>query len=538
MMEYPLLLSHLFNRGRKLFAKKQIASRTLEGVFRYTYADFSERVLRLMGALKGMGVKEGDVVGTFAWNDFRHLEIYFAVPMLGAILHTINLRLFPDQLAYIINHAEDKVIFVGDDILPLLKPFIDKLPNVERFVVLAEKENAVPEDLEGALNYETLLETAGPIEPRQDLSEWTPCGLCYTTATSGNPKGVIYTHRGLFLHSMATGMVDSAGLSESDVVMPVVPMFHVNGWGIPFAAVGVGANIVLPGPKPTPKDLVELIEAERVTTVAGLPTVWVGMADTLLNERHDVSSLRVIVNGGAAIPKALIETFEKKIGVPIMQGYGMTETSPIVTVGWIKSGLRELPYDELLSIKAKQGLPLFGVDFRVVGPDGKEIAWNGKEIGELQFRGPWIAKEYFKDPETTKASFTADGWFRTQDIVTVDEEGYILIVDREQDLIKSGGEWVSSLDLENTLMAHPKVAEACVIGVPDEKWGECPVAYIVARKGFQESLTKEELASFLKERVASFWIPGAFYFVSEIPKTSVGKFSKRILRDRYLSGIV
>jgi fatty-acyl-CoA synthase len=313
---------------------------------------------------------------------------------------------------------------------------------------------------------------------------------------------------------MATGMVDSAGLSESDVVMPVVPMFHVNGWGIPFAAVGVGANIVLPGPKPTPKDLVELIEAERVTTVAGLPTVWVGMADTLLNERHDVSSLRVIVNGGAAIPKALIETFEKKIGVPIMQGYGMTETSPIVTVGWIKSGLRELPYDELLSIKAKQGLPLFGVDFRVVGPDGKEIAWNGKDIGELQFRGPWIAKEYFKDPEMTKASFTADGWFRTQDIVTVDEEGYILIVDRERDLIKSGGEWVSSLDLENTLMAHPKVAEACVIGVPDEKWGECPVAYIVARKGFQESLNKEELARFLKERVASFWIPGAFYFVS------------------------
>jgi fatty-acyl-CoA synthase len=538
MMEYPLLLSHLFNRGRKLFVKKQIASRSHEGIFRYTYADFAERVLRLMGALKGMGVKEGDVVGTFAWNDFRHLELYFAVPMLGAILHTINIRLFPDQLAYIINHAEDKVIFVGDDLLPLLKPFIDKLPNVERFVILADKEKAVPEDLEGALNYETLLKTAGPIEPRQDLSEWTPCGLCYTTATTGNPKGVLYTHRGLFLHSMATGMADSAGLSESDVVMPVVPMFHVNAWGIPFAAVGIGAKIVLPGPRPTPKDLVELIEAERVTTVAGLPTVWVGMADALLNERHDVSSLRIVVNGGAAIPKALIKTFEKKIGVPIMQGYGMTETSPIVTVGWIKSGLRELPYDELLNIKAKQGLPLFGVDFRVVGPDGREIVWNGKEIGELQFRGPWIAKEYFKDPEMTKASFTADGWFRTQDIVTVDEEAYILIVDRERDLIKSGGEWVSSLDLENTLMAHPKVAEACIIGVPDEKWGECPVAYIVARKGFQGSLTKEELASFLKERVASFWIPSAFYFVSEIPKTSVGKFSKRILRDRYLSGTV
>jgi len=398
MMEYPLLLSHLFNRGRKLFAKKQIASRTLEGVFRYTYADFSERVLRLMGALKGMGVKEGDVVGTFAWNDFRHLEIYFAVPMLGAILHTINLRLFPDQLAYIINHAEDKVIFVGDDILPLLKPFIDKLPNVERFVVLADKENAVPEDLEGALNYETLLEAAGPIEPRQDLSEWTPCGLCYTTATSGNPKGVIYTHRGLFLHSMATGMVDSAGLSESDVVMPVVPMFHVNGWGIPFAAVGVGANIVLPGPKPTPKDLVELIEAERVTTVAGLPTVWVGMADTLLNERHDVSSLRVIVNGGAAIPKALIETFEKKIGVPIMQGYGMTETSPIVTVGWIKSGLRELPYDELLSIKAKQGLPLLAWISASSGRTAKKSHGTAKRSASYSFEGHGLRKNTSRTP--------------------------------------------------------------------------------------------------------------------------------------------
>lgn len=537
-MDYPLLLSHLFNRGRKLFAKKQIASRTFEGIFRYTYADFVERVLRLMGALKGMGIKEGDVVGTFAWNDFRHLELYFAVPMLGAILHTINIRLFPDQLAYVINHAEDKLIFAGEDLLPLLNPLMEHIPNVEGFVVLSDEEKGVPEGLRGGLNYEALLKAAEPIEPRQDLSEWTPCGLCYTTATTGNPKGVHYTHRALFLHSMAAGMVDSAGLSEADVAMPVVPMFHVNAWGIPFAAVGIGAKIVLPGPRPTPKDLVELIETERVTTMAGVPTVWMGMTEVLLNERHDVSSLRAIVNGGAAIPKALIETFEKNIGIPVMQGYGMTETSPIVSFGWIKSGLRGLPYEELVNIKAKQGLPLFGVDIRVVGPDGREILWDGKEIGELQFRGPWIAKEYFKDPGMTKASFTPDGWFRSQDIVTVDEEGYILIVDRERDLIKSGGEWISSLDLENTIMAHPKVAEACVIGVPDEKWGERPVAYVVARKGLQESLTKDELESFLKERVAAFWVPDAFYFVTEIPKTSVGKFSKRILRDRYMSGAV
>jgi fatty-acyl-CoA synthase len=263
-----------------------------------------------------------------------------------------------------------------------------------------------------------------------------------------------------------------------------------------------------------------------------------GVAEVLLQGGHDVSSLRAIVNGGAAIPRALIETYEKKIGVPVLQGYGMTETSPIVTIGWIKSALKGLPYDELLDVKAKQGLPLFGVDFRAVGPDGKEITWNGKDIGELQFRGPWIAKEYFKDSEMTKASFTEDGWLKTQDIVTVDEEGYILIVDRERDLIKSGGEWISSLDLENTLMAHPKVAEACIIGVPDKKWGERPVAYIVPRPTFQEGLTEEELVEFLKGRVANFWVPDAFYFVNEIPKTTVGKLSKRILRGRYLSGEV
>lgn len=538
MMDYPLLLNHLFGRGRRLFAKKQVVSRTAEGVFRYTYADFSERVLRLMGALKDLGVKEGDVVGTFAWNDFRHLELYFAVPMMGAVLHTINIRLFPDQLAYVINHAEDKLIFAGEDLLPLLSPVMKNIPGVQGFVVLSEKDKEVPKGLKGGLNYEALIQEASPMEPREDLSEWTPCGLCYTTATTGNPKGVRYTHRGLFLHSMAGGLVDSAGLSESDVAMPVVPMFHVNAWGIPFAAVGFGAKLVLPGPRPTPQDLVDLIETERVTLTAGVPTVWMGVAEVLLKGGRDVSSLRAIVNGGAAIPKALIETFEKKIGVPVLQGYGMTETSPIVSVGWIKSHLKGLAYDELLNIKAKQGLPLFGVDFRVVGPDGKEVAWNGKDIGELQFRGPWIAKEYYKDPEMTKASFTEDGWFKTQDIVTVDEEGYILIVDRERDLIKSGGEWISSLDLENTLMAHPKVAEACVIGVPDEKWGERPIAYIVARPGFQEGFTKEELVEFLKDRVAGFWVPDAFYFVNEIPKTSVGKFSKRILRDRYLSGSV
>jgi fatty-acyl-CoA synthase len=491
-----------------------------------------------MGALKGLGIKEGDVVGTFAWNDFRHLELYFAVPMMGAILHTINIRLSPDQLAYVINHAEDRLIFVGEDLLPLLKPTMERVAGVEGLVILADKDKEVPKELKNGMNYEALLEAASPLEPRTDLSEWTPCGLCYTTATTGNPKGVHYTHRGLFLHSMAGGLVDSVGLSESDVAMPVVPMFHVNAWGIPFAAVGFGSKLVLPGPRPTPQDLVDLIETERITIVAGVPTVWMGVAEVLLKGGHDVSSLRAIVNGGAAIPKALIETYEKKIGVPVLQGYGMTETSPVVSVGWIKSYLKGLAYDELLNIKAKQGLPLFGVDFRVVGPDGKEVAWNGKDIGELQFRGPWIAKEYFKDPQMTQGGFTEDGWFKTQDIVTVDEEGYILIVDRERDLIKSGGEWISSIDLENTLMAYPKVAEACVIGVPDEKWGERPIAYIVPRPGFQEGLTKEELVEFLKGRVAGFWVPDAFYFVNEIPKTSVGKFSKRILRDHYISRAV
>jgi fatty-acyl-CoA synthase len=531
MMDWPLTLHHFLDRATRLFPRKEIATRTAAGMHRYTYADFHRRVHRLAHALTRLGIGRGDRVATFAWNTYRHLEIYFAAPCMGAVLHTLNIRLAPDQLIYIINHAEDRVIFVDASLVPLLERIRDQIPTVKAFVIMSEA-GPVQTSLSPALDYEALLaESPEAPYPWPRLDENAAAGMCYTSGTTGNPKGVVYSHRAIFLHSMALCLADTFGICERDVLMPVVPMFHANAWGMPFAGVMVGAKLVFPGPHLQPRDIAELIQNERVTVTAGVPTIWIGLYALLERERYDLSSLRVMPVGGSAMPRALIEAFEKRFGIRIAHAWGMTEMTPLGTVANLKSYMESWPDEERFAVRAKQGMPVVGVEIRAVDEQGREVPWDGKTMGELQVRGPWVIRAYYNDPRTAEAF--QDGWFRTGDVVTIDPEGYIQIVDRTKDLIKSGGEWISSVDLENALMAHPKVLEAAVIAVPHPKWQERPLAVVVPRPEFKEDLTKEELLEFLRPRFAKWWLPDDIVFVEAIPKTSVGKFDKKVLREQF-----
>ncbi|WP_448592228.1 long-chain fatty acid--CoA ligase [Thermoflexus hugenholtzii] len=531
MMDWPLTLHHFLDRAARLFPRKEIATRTAAGMHRYTYADFYQRVHRLAHALNRLGIGRGDRVATFAWNTYRHLEIYFAAPCMGAVLHTLNIRLAPDQLVYIINHAEDRVIFVDASLVPLLERIRDQIPTVKAFVIMSDT-GPVQTSLSPALDYEALLaESPEAPYPWPRLDENAAAGMCYTSGTTGNPKGVVYSHRAIFLHSMALCLADTFGICERDVLMPVVPMFHANAWGMPFAGVMVGAKLVFPGPHLQPRDIAELIQNERVTVTAGVPTIWIGLYALLERERYDLSSLRVMPVGGSAMPRALIEAFEKRFGIRIAHAWGMTEMTPLGTVANLKSYMESWPDEERFAVRAKQGMPVVGVEIRAVDDQGREVPWDGKTMGELQVRGPWVIRAYYNDPRTAEAF--QDGWFRTGDVVTIDPEGYIQIVDRTKDLIKSGGEWISSVDLENALMAHPKVLEAAVIAVPHPKWQERPLAVVVPRPEFKEDLTKEELLEFLRPRFAKWWLPDDIVFVEAIPKTSVGKFDKKVLREQF-----
>jgi len=534
MMNTALTLTQMLERAEKYFPKKTIVSRTHAGMKRYTYREMAERTRRLSSILEKYGVQKGDRVGTLAWNDHRHLEAYFAIPCMGAVLHTINVRLSPEHIVHIINHAEDKVLLVDPDFLSLIEAVKDKLTTVEIFIVLTD--DPLPETtLAPAHSYETLLAEGDPHYAYPELDENDPAGMCYTSATTGLPKGVVYTHRGITLHSLAFGLADTGALSESDVCMPVVPMFHVNAWGIPFAATWFGTTQVLPGPRFTPEILAELISSEKVTLTAGVPTIWLGLLKVLEEngEKYDFSSLRAIICGGSSAPMALIRAFETKYKIPFICAYGMTETTPLVTYSRLKSYQQDLPEDEKLRIRACIGYVVPGLEIKVVNDQG-EVAWNGQEMGELLVRGPWIADTYYQD-ERMKEAFK-DGWLHTGDIVTIDEEGVIKIADRTKDLIKSGGEWISSIDLENALMAHEAVFEAAVVGVPHPKWQERPVACVVLKPG--ASVTKEELLEFLRPQFAKWWIPDDVVFMDEIPKTSVGKFLKAKLREQLQNHII
>lgn len=530
MMDFPLTLTHFLERARRLYPHKEVVTKTATGMHRYTYADFYNRVQRLANVLERLGVGKGDRVATFAWNNHRHLELYFAVPCMGAVLHTINIRLFPDQIVHVMNHADDKVVFIDDTLAPALERVHDRLETVETYVMMSDSGES-QSGLPPVRDYETLMAEASADYDFPALDEDDAAGMCYTSGTTGDPKGVVYSHRSLFLHSMGVSMADSIAMSERDIVLPVVPMFHANAWGMPFAAVMTGAKLVFPGPHLQPRDLAELIQEEEVTLAAGVPTIWIGLYHLLQRERYDVSSLRTMPVGGAAAPRSLIEGFDKDFGVHITHAWGMTEMTPVGTVCNLKSTMRDLPHDEQFAVRAKQGLPVPGVEIRVVDDDGNEVAWDGESFGELQVRGPWVISGYYNDPRSADAF--QDGWFRTGDVVTVDAEGYMQIVDRTKDLVKSGGEWISSVDLENAIMAHPEVMEAAVIAIGHPKWQERPLAVVVPTEDAAGHLAREEVLGSIQDQFASWWLPDDVVFVDSIPKTSVGKFDKKVLRDQF-----
>lgn len=530
MMDYPLTLQSILDRSRRLYPKREIATKFGPSMHRYTYADFYERCGRLASALTRLGVQPGDRVGTLAWNTYRHLELYFGVPGMGAVVHTLNLRLPPDQLVYIINHAADKVICVDQSLLPLLERIADQLTTVQHFIIMGT--DPLPENkLPNALSYEQLLAAENTPYAWPALDENSAAAMCYTSGTTGHPKGVVYSHRALYLHTMAAALTDGLGLSEKDVVMPVVPMFHAMAWGVPFASVMLGCRQVFPGAHLQPRDLAELIQQEKITLTAGVPTLWLGLLNLLETEHFDISSLRAMPVGGAAAPRAMIENYQEKHGIQIIHAWGMTETSPLGTVCLLKSHLKDLPKDQQYDIRAKQGIPVPGIEIRGIDEHGKEIPWDGRTLGELQVRGPWVVKSYYNDPRSADAFM--DGWFRTGDVVTIDSEGYMQIMDRTKDLVKSGGEWISTVDLESAIMGHPKVLEASVIAVPHEKWQERPLAVVVLKTGADPAAVKPEIYELLSKSFSKWQMPDAIEFVAEIPKTSVGKFDKKVIRQRY-----
>jgi fatty-acyl-CoA synthase len=535
-MDYPLLLKTILYRAVTVFPDQEIVSRDFSGMHRYTYRDLDQRVRRLANALASLGVAPGERVASFAWNNHRHLELYFAVPCSQRVLHTVNIRLFREQIVYTVNHAEDKVMFVDEDLVPLIASLAPELKTVRQYVIMTDKRELPDVPLPGAILYEDLLSQHSPDYEFPEFDERSPAVMAYTSATTGDPKGVVYSHRGLFLHCL-TCLTGELGVDDDDVTMPIVPMFHVNAWGRPYTDTWAGCKQVYPGARPTPEVLCDLIQEEKVTFSAGVPTIWMGVLQHVLANpgKYDFSHVRYFMSGGAAMPAALTQQFQEKLGVRLLQGYGQTETTPVTFINSLKAKHRRLTGPELYRMRTKTGLLLPGLEMRVVDAEGREVPHDGKSMGELLLRGPWVIDAYYKLPEKSEEAFV-DGWFRTGDVVTVDEDGYLQVVDRTKDLIKSGGEWISSVDLENAIMAHPDVAEAAVIGIASEKWQERPLACVVLKPSARGKVTKEDLRRFLEDKVAKWWIPDDFVFIDEIPKTSVGKFYKRALRTQYEQG--
>ncbi|MEO5974925.1 MAG: long-chain fatty acid--CoA ligase [Ilumatobacteraceae bacterium] len=530
MQETPLTIVHLFERAEKYHREKSIITATATGRERTTYGEWAGRTRQLGGVLNNLKISADGRVATFAWNSARHLELYFAAPCTGRVLHTLNIRLFPEQLTYIANHAADEVIFVDRSLFALLAPLLPTFTTVRHIVVMNDGKGEVPASVSGMQlhDYEQLIREA-PSADFKVADENLAASMCYTSGTTGNPKGVVYSHRSTFLHTMGAMTANSLGVRESDIILPVVPMFHANAWGLAHAAVASGASLVMPGPDLSGKAIANLIVEEKVTVAAGVPTIWMAVLPELRD--RDTSALRAIPCGGSAVPKALSEAYREVTGLPILQAWGMTETSPIAAVCTMSAADQLLPDDEQAELRTTVGQISFGVECRVVEPGtSTPVPWDGETSGELQCAGSWIAATYYND-ERAGESFTADGWLRTGDVATMDSVGRIRLVDRTKDLIKSGGEWISSVELENELMAHPLIKEAAVVGVPHPQWSERPLACVVLEPG--AVMSREEVLEFVRPRVAKWQVPDDVVFIDEVPKTSVGKFSKKTLRDRY-----
>lgn len=532
MMDYDLLVSSILRHADANFGDREIVSVTADNpLHRYTYADCFRRARQLANALDKLGLERGDRVATLAWNDYRHLEAYYGIGGAGYVCHTVNPRLFPEQIAYIINHAGDRWVFVDLLILPLVEKIAAQIGNVEGFVVLTDHEHMPHTSLRKAVSYEAFIEGESDSYSWPSFDERSAVALCYTSGTTGHPKGVLYSHRSTILHAYASVSPDVLNLSSTDCVLPVVPLFHVNAWGVPYAALIVGSKLVFPGPKMGDGEtLYNLLEQEEVSVSLGVPTVWNALLQYADETGKKLNKLQRTLIGGAAVPESMIRKFRDRHDVDVIQGWGMTEMSPLGTVSTPKAGTEHLSGDEMIALKAKAGRSIFGVEMRIVDDEGRDLPWDGETYGSLQVRGPWICSDYFKI-EGKSASHTVDGWFDTGDVATIDELGYMAITDRTKDVIKSGGEWISSIEVENLAAGHPAVAQAAVIGVPHPKWSERPLLVIIKVKG--ADLTKEEILAWMEGRIAKWWMPDDVVFVDEIPHTATGKIKKIELRKQF-----
>jgi fatty-acyl-CoA synthase len=522
-----LNIRRLLERSARYFPDNEIVTRLPDGALhRYAYRDLDARARRLASRLASLGIKPGDRVATFAWNTYRHFELYFALPCAGMVLHTVNLRLADEHVAYILNHSEDSAVFVDPDLLPTFERIAGEIRTVKTFVVLGER--VPPTTLPNVVAYEDLIRDGDPAFPFPELPERTPAGMCYTSATTGLPKGVIYTHRDIYLHTITECLGDVLDIRERDTLLPVVPMFHANAWGLPFAAACMGSKVVLPGERPHAPAILDLIQNERVTFAAAAVSIGIDMITELKRQRRDLSSLRGLMLGGSATPAAVMEYFLQEFDFPVITAWGSTELTPLATCVHIRRADLEMPPSEHIPTRVRQGIPCPGTELKVLDEQGRDVPWDDQSVGEIYVRTPWSTTEYYRD-ERTRDGFV-DGFWKSGDMSAVDSHGVLRLVDRAKDLIKSGGEWISSVDLENALVAHPGVREAAVVAAPDEKWLERPCAYVVAEPGARVSAA--ELRAWLEPKFAKWWLPDHYLVVDAIPQTGVGKINKRALREQ------
>ncbi len=530
MQDWPLLVHKIIDHAALYHHDREIVSRSVEGpIHRTTYREVAARSHRLASALDKRGFRLGDRVATMAWNTWRHLECWYGITGIGAIYHTLNPRLFPDQLVYIANHAEDKVLFFDITFAPLVEKIAAQIPSIKLYVALTDRAHLPDVKIPNLVAYEDLLAEGDADFPWAAFDENTACGLCYTSGTTGNPKGVLYSHRSNVLHGFMAAQPDAMNLRNADSILPVVPMFHANAWALAFAAPMIGCKLVMPGAKLDGASVYELLDTEKVSMTAAVPTVWLSLLQDLEKTGHMLPNLQRVLIGGSACPRSMIEVFERKYGVTVIHAWGMTEMNPLGSLGTLKAKMEDLPYDRQLDYKCKQGHPPFAVEMKITDDENRELPRDGKAFGRLKVRGPCVAKGYFRGDG--QESFDAEGWFDTGDVATLDPDGYMTITDRAKDVIKSGGEWISTIEIENLAVGHPAVAEAAVIGVRHPKWDERPLLVIVLKPG--QKASREDILSYLSDKIAKWWMPDDVAFVDEIPHTATGKIQKITLRERF-----